>query len=93
MNPSLQIKASITIYIIASLQRNKQKIHQFITGGFFLNVEINKKTSPYREQSQNQYLFLSTSCDEHGISETEEAVAFLDGVFIGIKDEFTASKG
>ena len=52
-----------------------------------------KKTSPYREKSQNQYLFLSTSCDEHGISETEEAVAFLDGVFIGIKDEFTASKG
>ena len=52
-----------------------------------------KKTSPYREKSQKQYLFLSTSCDEHGISETEEAVAFLDGVFIGIKDEFTASKG
>ena len=79
--------------IIVSLRRNKQKIHQFTTGGFFLNVEINKRDFSYRGKSQNQYLFLSTSCDEHGISEAEEAVAFLDGVFIGIKNEFTTSKG
>ena len=57
MNPSLQIKASITTCIIASLRRNKQKIHQFITGGFFLNVEINKRDFSYREKSQNQYYF------------------------------------
>lgn len=93
MNPSLQIKASITTCIIASLRRNKQKIHQFTTGGFFLNVEINKKDFSLWGKVSKSILFLSTSCDEHGISETEEAVAFLDGVFIGIKNEFTASKG
>ena len=34
MNPSLQIKASITTCIIVSLRRNKQKIHQFILVDF-----------------------------------------------------------
>ena len=33
------------------------KIHQFITGGFFLNVEINKRDFSYREKSQNQSYF------------------------------------
>lgn len=93
MNPSLQIKVSIMTCIIVSLRRNKQKIHQFTTGGFFLNVEINKKDFSLWGKVSKSILFLSTSCDEHGISETEEAVAFLDGVFIGIKNEFTASKG
>ena len=79
--------------IIVSLRRNKQKIHQFTTGGFFLNVEINKKDFSLWGKVSKSILFLSTSCDEHGISETKEAVAFLDGVFIGIKDEFTTSKG
>lgn len=79
--------------IIVSLRRNKQKIHQFTTGGFFLNVEINKKDFFLWGKVSKSILFLSTSCDEHGISETEEAVAFLDGVFIGIKDKFTTSKG
>ena len=79
--------------IIVSLRRNKQKIHQFTTGGFFLNVEINKKDFSLWGKVSKSILFLSTSCDEHGISETEEAVAFLDGVFIGIEDEFTTSKG
>lgn len=79
--------------IIVSLRRNKQKIHQFTTGGFFLNVEINKKDFSLWGKVSKSILFLSTSCDEHGISETEEAVVFLDGVFIGIKNEFTASKG
>ena len=59
MNPSCRQRFD-DLYNRASLWRNKQKIHQFITGGFFLNVEINKRDFLWGKVSKS-ILFLSTS--------------------------------
>ena len=33
------------------------------------------------------------AADKHGVAKAKEAIAFLDGVFVSVKDKVTAGKG